>query len=175
LFFFSDILIIGLIDGVTSIVCGLTVFSVLGYISKAQSRDIRNVVVAGPGLVFMVLPEALRNMSFSPFWSVIFFTMIFLLGIDSQFSMVETVITTIEDEFPNFVKKYLKRREFVVLAVCIITFLLSLPSVCPVSEVLNYNQLISNHFLFVLKGRHLLFYNNRLFYSRYFFILYNIL
>ncbi len=49
--------------------------------------------------------------------------------------MVETVVTTIEDEFKVPVKKYLKRKEFLVLVVCIITFLLSLPNLCPVNEI----------------------------------------
>ena len=35
--------------------CGCTVFSVLGYIAKAQEQEIENVVRAGPGLVFMVI------------------------------------------------------------------------------------------------------------------------
>ena len=64
--------------------CGCTVFSVLGYIAKIQGQDIENVVRAGPGLVFMVLPEAIRNMVVSPLWSILFFIMIFMLGIDSQ-------------------------------------------------------------------------------------------
>lgn len=52
--------------------------------------------------------------------------------------MVETVVTAIEDEFKPFVNKYLKRREILVLVVCIVTFLLSLPNLCPVS--LNEHQ-----------------------------------
>ena len=47
--------------------------------------------------------------------------------------MVDTVITTIEDEFQIQVKKYLKRREILVALVCFFTFLLSLPNLCPVS------------------------------------------
>jgi solute carrier family 6 GABA transporter-like protein 1 len=78
------VLAIGCIDAFTSLVCGSTVFSVLGYMAKSQSKTIENVVQQGPGLVFMVLPEAIRNMSLSPLWAILFFSMIFLLGIDSQ-------------------------------------------------------------------------------------------
>jgi SNF family Na+-dependent transporter len=109
------------------------VFSVLGYIAKMQQKEIDNVLEQGPGLIFMVMPEALRNMSLSPLWSILFFLMIFMLGIDSQFTMVETVVTTIEDEFRVQVRKYFKRREFLVLAICVLTFFLSLPNICPVS------------------------------------------
>jgi hypothetical protein len=42
-------------------------------------------------------------------------------------------VTAIEDEFGVHVKKYLKRREVLVLVVCFITFCLSMPNLCPVS------------------------------------------
>lgn len=80
----SNVLAIGCIDAFTSLVCGSTVFSVLGYMAKSQSKTIENVIQQGPGLVFMVLPEAIRNMNLSPLWAILFFSMIFLLGIDSQ-------------------------------------------------------------------------------------------
>jgi hypothetical protein len=46
--------------------------------------------------------------------------------------MVETVVTAIEDEFNVHVKKYFKKREFLVLAVCVVLFFLALPNICPV-------------------------------------------
>lgn len=46
--------------------------------------------------------------------------------------MVETVITTIEDEFKTKMDKYLKRREVLVLIVCVFTSVLSIPTLCPV-------------------------------------------
>ena len=73
----------------------------------------------------------------SPLWSILFFLMIFMLGIDSQFTMVETLVTTINDEFGFYVKKYLKRREFLVLIICVILFCLCLPNICP---VINFNN-----------------------------------
>lgn len=43
----------------------------------------------GPGLVFIVYPEAIATMHGSSFWSVLFFVMLITLGLDS------TVIQTI--------------------------------------------------------------------------------
>ena len=51
---FGNVLIIALADAFTSIICGTTVFSVLGYIAKSQSKDIEDILEQGPGLVFMV-------------------------------------------------------------------------------------------------------------------------
>jgi solute carrier family 6 serotonin transporter-like protein 4 len=38
------------------------------------------MTVAGPGLVFIVYPEAIATMAGSVFWSIIFFLMLITLG-----------------------------------------------------------------------------------------------
>jgi hypothetical protein len=52
--------------------------------------------------------------------------------------MVDTVVTTIEDEFGAKLKKLYKKREILVLIVCVITFLLGLPVACPVTSFLKF-------------------------------------
>ncbi|CAH8580355.1 unnamed protein product [Heterobilharzia americana] len=44
------------------------------------------IAESGPGLGFVVYPKAIGTMPGSPFWSICFFTMIILLGIDSMVS-----------------------------------------------------------------------------------------
>ena len=45
---------------------------------------VEGVVSEGPGLVFVVFPQALSNLPGPQYWSVIFFAMLVMLGIDSQ-------------------------------------------------------------------------------------------
>lgn len=40
----------------------------------------------GPGLAFIVYPQALALMPLSPLWSIMFFFMLFLLGLGTQVS-----------------------------------------------------------------------------------------
>ena len=54
------------------------------------------MITQGPGLVFVVFPHALAKMPLPQFWSVVFFGMLVLLGIDSQFATVEVIITSLK-------------------------------------------------------------------------------
>ena len=80
---------------------------------------------AGPGLAFVAFPEGLAMMPVAPFWAVLFFLMLFTLGVDSQFAMVETVVTAVVDEWPLL--KQRPRKMAVVGAFCTAMFLLGLP------------------------------------------------
>jgi len=46
--------------------------------------DVRDVAAEGPGLVFIVYPEAIATMPAGPVWAVIFFLMLLTLGLDSS-------------------------------------------------------------------------------------------
>lgn len=91
IFFFleknRDAILTSSVNCLTSFVAGFVIFSVLGYMAKMQNKDVSNVAVDGPGLVFIVYPEAIATMHGSVFWSIIFFIMLITLGLDSTVSL----------------------------------------------------------------------------------------
>jgi SNF family Na+-dependent transporter len=59
------------------------VFSTLGHMTYVQGKQVKDITDTGPGLIFITYPQAITLMTGSPIWSVLFFFMLFTLGIDS--------------------------------------------------------------------------------------------
>ncbi|KAK3910702.1 Sodium-dependent neutral amino acid transporter B(0)AT2 [Frankliniella fusca] len=77
---------------------------------------------AGTGLAFIIFTEAINQFPGAQFWSVLFFLMLFTLGIDSQFGTLEGVVTSIVDMklFPNL------RKEVLTGVLCLICCVISM-------------------------------------------------
>ncbi|CAB1442946.1 unnamed protein product [Pleuronectes platessa] len=53
--------------------------------------------VEGTGLAFIVFTEAIIKMPFSPLWAVLFFVMLFCLGLSTMFGNIEGVVVPLQD------------------------------------------------------------------------------
>ncbi|OXB66337.1 hypothetical protein ASZ78_003728 [Callipepla squamata] len=53
--------------------------------------------VEGTGLAFIVFTEAITKMPVSPLWSILFFIMLFCLGLSSMFGNIEGVLVPLQD------------------------------------------------------------------------------
>lgn len=82
-----DAVLTSAINSATSFLAGFVIFSVLGYMAKRLDVDIRDIAAEGPGLVFIVYPEAISTMPAGPIWAIIFFLMLLTLGLDSSVSV----------------------------------------------------------------------------------------
>lgn len=81
--FRRDAILIPIVNCSTSIFAGFVVFSVLGFMSAKTGISVDKVASHGPGLAFVTYPEAIAMLPFPNFWAVLFFFMLFLLGIDT--------------------------------------------------------------------------------------------
>ncbi|XP_063303968.1 sodium-dependent proline transporter [Pelobates fuscus] len=120
---YRDTFIVTLGNAFTSILAGFAIFSVLGYMSKELGVPVDQVAKAGPGLAFVVYPQAMTMLPLSPFWSFLFFFMLLTLGLDSQFAFMETIVTAITDEFPYYLRP---KKAFFSAITCTVLFLLGL-------------------------------------------------
>uniref|UniRef100_A0A8D2JBU4 Transporter n=1 Tax=Varanus komodoensis TaxID=61221 RepID=A0A8D2JBU4_VARKO len=120
---YRDTFIVTVGNAITSILAGFAIFSVLGYMSQELDVPVQEVAKAGPGLAFVVYPQAMTMLPLSPFWSFLFFFMLLTLGLDSQFAFLETIVTAVTDEFPYYLRP---KKAFFSGIVCLGMFLLGL-------------------------------------------------
>ncbi|KAF0295127.1 Sodium- and chloride-dependent GABA transporter 1 [Amphibalanus amphitrite] len=123
-----DAMLICTINTCTSIFAGFVIFSVIGYMATVQGKLVEEVARGGPGLLFLVYPSAILELPISPMWSALFFLMVLMLGLDSQFCTMEGLITAIVDEFP-FVLRRPGRKEVFIAVYCFLSFLMGLSMV----------------------------------------------
>jgi solute carrier family 6 amino acid transporter-like protein 5/7/9/14 len=83
----------------TSIYGGFVVFCLLGFMAKQSNTQLKDVVRSGITLAFVSFPAAIAQMPGSMFWSITFFFMLLLLGMDTQFTVVEIVRTAVTGKF----------------------------------------------------------------------------
>ncbi|KAM9474825.1 sodium- and chloride-dependent creatine transporter 1-like isoform 2-T2 [Clarias gariepinus] len=122
---YRDSFVLALINSGTSFIAGFVVFSTLGFMAAEQGVDISKVAESGPGLAFIAYPKAVSMMPVSPLWATLFFLMLLMLGLDSQFVGVEGFVTGMLDLLPSKFNK----REIAVAICCTVNFLIGLSMV----------------------------------------------
>jgi len=113
----SDEKVISFLDVMASLMSGFAVYSVLGYLAKSTGSD-DWFTVGGGGLVFVAFPVAIAQFQGANFFGIIFYFALFLLGIDSAFSMVEAVSTVFFDSDLNTYRLKWSRQK-ISMAICI--------------------------------------------------------
>ncbi|KAF2356460.1 Sodium:neurotransmitter symporter [Trinorchestia longiramus] len=120
-----DAIVIAISNCSTSVFAGFVIFSFLGFMAVRQGTSVPELVTSGSGLAFVVYAEAVTNMPLPPLWAFLFFFMLITLGLDSQFTMVETLSTAVFDQWPNLRPK----KAIVVTIMSVVLFLFGLTMV----------------------------------------------
>ncbi|KAG8007934.1 Sodium-and chloride-dependent neutral and basic amino acid transporter B(0+) [Nibea albiflora] len=121
-----DSFVITFINHSTSVFAGLAIFSILGHMAHVYGKPVGAVVKEGFGLAFIAYPEALAKLPLSSLWSFLFFFMLVLVGLDSQFTQLEVIITCLCDALPEVTQL---NRAFLTVMSSFAVFLLGLPCV----------------------------------------------
>ncbi|KAJ8413051.1 hypothetical protein AAFF_G00106330 [Aldrovandia affinis] len=123
---YRDTVIVTCTNSATSIFAGFVIFSVIGFMAHELKVPIEKVADEGPGIAFVVYPEALTRLPLSPFWAIIFFLMLLTLGLDTMFATIETIVTSVSDEFPKYLRKH---KPIFTLVCCACFFVLGFPMI----------------------------------------------
>jgi len=135
-----DAMIVPILNCATSIFAGFVIFSILGYMAHQLGKEVDEVVEEQFGLAFIAYPEAVASLPISPLWAFLFFFMLITLGFGSQFCIVETVVTSIVDEFPHYLRR---RKTMVLVGYCSLAFLFGL--LC-VTQAGNYWVILTDKY-----------------------------
>lgn len=122
-----DVMIVTTLDTFTSLMAGCTIFGILGNLAhEMKTKDIAKVVRGGTGLAFISYPDALSRFTFVPqLFSVLFFIMLFVLGIGSAVALCGATFSIFRDHLPN------TRQWLLVLCVTCFGFVVSLVYITP--------------------------------------------
>ncbi|XP_075598862.1 sodium-dependent proline transporter-like isoform X2 [Balearica regulorum gibbericeps] len=119
-----DTLIIAIGNCCTSFFTGFAIFSVLGHRAWRKQVPVDSVADIGLGLTFVVYTEALSLLPGSLFWSILFFLMLSMRGVDSLFRDIEGIATAILNRFPAL--RDWRRKTVLLGALCTSFYLLGL-------------------------------------------------
>ena len=84
----------------------------------------------------------------SVLWATIFFVMLLVLGIDSEFCNVEALVTGIVDNWPE---QLLKHRRLFTVALSFLLFCLGVPLVTNVRNSFSINQKYLHYHFFIFR------------------------
>ncbi|CAH2073969.1 unnamed protein product, partial [Iphiclides podalirius] len=127
--FLHDTVAVSLVNAITSLIVGIFTFATIGNIAFEQNTGVKDVIADSPGLLFVVYPQAIAKMPAPQLWAVLFFFMFLCLGLNSQFAIVEVVVTSIQDGFPDMIRKRLVYHELLVLCVCMVSLIFGIPHI----------------------------------------------
>ncbi|NRA55208.1 MAG: sodium-dependent transporter [Gammaproteobacteria bacterium] len=81
-----------------SIVAGILIFSILGYMAQEQGKPLTEVVTAGVGLAFVTIPAAINLLPAPYILGPVFFFALVVAGLSSHISILEAVTSAFIDK-----------------------------------------------------------------------------
>ncbi|QYK00544.1 sodium-dependent transporter [Shewanella psychrotolerans] len=102
-----------------SILAGILIFGVLGYMAEQQMKPLTEVVSSGIGLAFVTIPTAINLMPAPYILGPLFFIALVIAGLSSHISIIEAVISAVIDKFHL-------RRKVAATIVCSFGYLVSM-------------------------------------------------
>lgn len=144
-----DATIITMLDTFTSLFSGIIIFGILGNLAyESGTTDITAVVQGGSGLAFVSYPNAISKFDVVPqLFAVLFFFMLFVLGIGSNVGLATCLFTVLKDRFPH-----LKRWQ-IVIPLAITEFFIGIMYTTPGGQhLLNFIDFFGVSFIVFVMG-----------------------
>ncbi|PCG87745.1 sodium-dependent transporter [Streptomyces sp. WZ.A104] len=90
-------MVAGFANSSFEILAGIGVFSTLGYLAVASGVGVDEVAGAGIGLAFVAFPAVISEMPLGGLFGVLFFSSLVIAGLSSLISIVQVVVSAVQD------------------------------------------------------------------------------
>lgn len=129
------------------IFAGIGIFSIIGYMAYVQGVAVEDVAASGVGLAFMVFPTAISTLpALNALFGILFFVSLFTAGVTSLISILQAVITGVQDKWEL---THRKATTIVLVPAFFVSFIFITRSGL---DYLDYADYIANSFGIVLAG-----------------------
>ncbi|OCA87614.1 transporter [Bacillus sp. FJAT-27225] len=96
----NNAFITGFANSGFELLAGIGVFAALGFMANQQGVAIDEVVESGIGLAFVVFPQIINEFpAMNGFFGFLFFACLFMAGLTSSISIIETFVAGVQDKF----------------------------------------------------------------------------
>ncbi|KAI6171581.1 Sodium-and chloride-dependent glycine transporter 2 [Aphelenchoides bicaudatus] len=122
---YRDAVLLVLVDMFTSILCGLVIFSVLGFLANAQGNVVNETLKHDPlYLAFTAYPSVTTFMEWGFFWAALFFIMLTLSALDAEYAWLEMIASAIMNQLGSKNKSVETR---LLVGLCLFCFICGIP------------------------------------------------
>ncbi|KAI1725383.1 sodium:neurotransmitter symporter family domain-containing protein [Ditylenchus destructor] len=122
---YRDAIVLVVIDTFTSLLCGMVIFSFIGFLATAQGKQITDILKHDSlYLSFTVYPGVTSFMDWGFLWAMLFFAMLTLSALDAEFAWLEMIASSIMNLFESKEKR-LENRLLAML--CVFCFICGIP------------------------------------------------
>ncbi|MEU7332717.1 sodium-dependent transporter [Streptomyces sp. NPDC048567] len=90
-------MVAGFANSSFEILAGIGVFATLGYLATASGVGVEDVAGAGIGLAFVAFPAVISEMPLGALFGVLFFSSLVIAGLSSLISIVQVVVSAVQD------------------------------------------------------------------------------
>jgi NSS family neurotransmitter:Na+ symporter len=96
----GNALITSVLNCLYSFITGFAVFGVIGFMAKSKGVPFSEAITGGPGLAFVVYPEAINQLpAGQTLFGLLFFLVLIMAGLSSSISLVEAFCCSLIDKF----------------------------------------------------------------------------
>lgn len=130
-----------------SIIAGFAVFGTIGFMAQKAGVPFKDAIAAGPGLAFVVYPEAINQLPvLKQLFGALFFLVLIVAGISSMISLTEAFSCSVCDKFSISRKK-------ATTIICGIGLIGSIPFTCKGGvHILDIVDHFINNYALILGG-----------------------